>query len=192
MENANCKTDYYIGTKLIEAIPMDNITFAKEKYGEEKLGNEKQEGYKVVYEDGYTSWSPVDVFERAYKKLNIFDTDNMTELESDLITCDNTYIQHDKISFNAPHNYIIRDSENDNILAGIHFQEGPLKENKKNGIFHEDLIAICINRLEHFQNSEFACIENEKAIEKLQESLMWLRKRTLNRQKRNVLGTNIV
>ena len=40
----------YIGTKLIEAIPA-------QKDGED--------GYKVVYPDGYTSWSPADVFERA-------------------------------------------------------------------------------------------------------------------------------
>lgn len=43
----------YIGTKHIEAEPA-------QKDGED--------GYKVVYEDGYVSWSPKDVFEKAYKK----------------------------------------------------------------------------------------------------------------------------
>ena len=51
---------------------------------------------------------------------------------------------------------------------------------------------MVIARLEGFQNSDFACKENEKAIEKLQESLMWLRKRTMDREARNVEGTNIV
>lgn len=46
----------YIGTKLIEAIPA-------QKDGED--------GYKVVYLDGYNSWSPADVFERAYLPLSI-------------------------------------------------------------------------------------------------------------------------
>ncbi|MEE0048653.1 MAG: Gp49 family protein [Eubacteriales bacterium] len=46
----------YIGTKLIEAIPA-------QKDGED--------GYKVVYPDGYNSWSPADVFERAYLPLSI-------------------------------------------------------------------------------------------------------------------------
>ena len=46
----------YIGTKLIEAIPA-------QKDGED--------GYKVVYPDGYISWSPTDVFERAYLPLSI-------------------------------------------------------------------------------------------------------------------------
>ena len=46
----------YIGTKLIEAEPA-------ERYG--------QEGYKVLYPDGYESWSPKDVFEKAYLPLTI-------------------------------------------------------------------------------------------------------------------------
>ena len=46
----------YIGTKLSEAIPA-------QKNGED--------GYKVVYPDGYNSWSPADVFERAYLPLSI-------------------------------------------------------------------------------------------------------------------------
>ena len=41
------------------------------------------EGYKVVYEDGYTSWSPKDVFEKAYKKVGnyssiLVDADTIT------------------------------------------------------------------------------------------------------------------
>lgn len=46
----------YIGTKLIEAEPA-------ERYG--------REGYKVLYPDGYESWSPKDVFEKAYLPLTI-------------------------------------------------------------------------------------------------------------------------
>ena len=33
-------------------------------------GREPHEvGYKVVYEDGYESWSPKDVFERCYREV---------------------------------------------------------------------------------------------------------------------------
>lgn len=42
----------YVGTKFIQA--------------EEQMKDGK-EGYKVVYADGYESWSPKDVFEEAYK-----------------------------------------------------------------------------------------------------------------------------
>lgn len=46
----------YIGCKLIQAEPMEK---------------EGREGYKVIYKDGYESWSPKDVFEEAYLPLSI-------------------------------------------------------------------------------------------------------------------------
>jgi len=50
----------YIGTKIIHAEPQDRPTST----GEYEEGNP---GYKVVYEDGYVSWSPKEVFEAAYQ-----------------------------------------------------------------------------------------------------------------------------
>ena len=44
----------YIGTKIVQAEPAE--------------GPDGQ-GYKVVYEDGYESWSPKDVFERCYREV---------------------------------------------------------------------------------------------------------------------------
>jgi len=54
----------YIGVKLIEAEPEQKL-YKGEYAGEEYM----QEGYKVRYPDGYTSWSPKDVFEKAYMKI---------------------------------------------------------------------------------------------------------------------------
>ncbi|MDD4456315.1 MAG: Gp49 family protein [Syntrophotalea acetylenica] len=48
----------YIGVKLIEAFSYNETTADGEK-----------EGYKVRYADGYTSWSPKEVFEKAYMKV---------------------------------------------------------------------------------------------------------------------------
>ena len=48
------------------------------------------------------------------------------------------------------------------------------------------------DRLEHFQNSEFRCRENALAITALEEALLWLRKRTMGRERRGVEGTHIV
>lgn len=45
----------YIGVKIVKAEP------------EEREG---KAGYKVRYEDGYISWSPKDVFEKAYRELD--------------------------------------------------------------------------------------------------------------------------
>ena len=62
----------YIGTKLIEAEAMTLGDFVQ-KTGRNPYGKsidnheETEQGYHVRYEDGYGSWSPKDVFERAYK-----------------------------------------------------------------------------------------------------------------------------
>ena len=80
----------------------------------------------------------------------------------------------------------------DNVLCDIHFQEGPIKECGVNGVCNEDLINMVIDRLEHFQNSEFRCRENALAIAALEEALLWLRKRTMGREQRGVEGTHAV
>lgn len=54
----------YIGTKLIEAEPC-----AAWKDTETHKAGEP--GYRVRYADGYESWSPKDVFERAYLPLTV-------------------------------------------------------------------------------------------------------------------------
>ena len=51
---------------------------------------------------------------------------------------------------------------------------------------NEDLIAMVIDRLQSFQESEYKCRENAVAITKLEEALMWLRKRTQDREDRGV------
>jgi hypothetical protein len=52
----------YIGTKIVLAEPENEF-----KQGD--LRYPGRTGYKVVYEDGYTSWSPQETFERAYRKI---------------------------------------------------------------------------------------------------------------------------
>lgn len=78
------------------------------------------------------------------------------------------------------------------LLAKVHFQEGPVKEQGVNGINNEDAIVMVIRRLQGFQDSPFSCRENAMAITKLEEALMWLRKRTIGREKREVVGTSSV
>ena len=46
--------------------------------------------------------------------------------------------------------------------------------------------------MECFQRSEYACRENAIAITKLEEALLWLRKRTEARVERGVEGTSKV
>ena len=60
----------YIGVKIINAKPMtvsEYITSTKRKL---HYSGSDQNGYHVVYEDGYFSWSPKKVFELAYRRID--------------------------------------------------------------------------------------------------------------------------
>ena len=72
----------------------------------------------------------------------------------------------------------------------ISFQNGPIKEFGVNGITQEALLAIVIDRLRSFQAGPFSCRANAIALTKIEESLMWLKRRTVARIKRGVEGTN--
>ena len=67
------KMKTYIGTKIIEAIPA--IRTGGKVYDANELIPRSmelvEEGYKVRYQDGYESFSPKDVFERAYLELTV-------------------------------------------------------------------------------------------------------------------------
>ena len=97
------------------------------------------------------------------------------------------YLKDEK--YNAPNDYKITNSKTTQYLSTLHFQEGAIKDVGVNGIFMEDLINICIDRLEHYQKSDFACRENMYAIHHLNLALEFLNKRTNDRIKRNVLET---
>lgn len=132
----------------------------------------------------------------------------MIELKHDLLTSKYTRVFHEdkeEMSFNAPHNFkvfanteiVIYNPDNINnddplpVKVGeVHFQEGPIKEAGVNGVCNEDLIAMVITRLEHFNQSEFRCRENSMAITKLEEALLWLRKRTMGREQKGIEGTH--
>ena len=77
-------------------------------------------------------------------------------------------------------------------LERIIFQHGPIYEVGVNGITNEILLAIVIDRLRGFQAGGLRCRENAVALTKLEEALMWLKKRTHERTVRGVEGTNEV
>ena len=63
----------YNGTKLIEAEKAYRVDGKVVTLAENKVpcGNEVERGYKVRYADGYESFSPAEVFERAYLPLEV-------------------------------------------------------------------------------------------------------------------------
>ena len=104
----------------------------------------------------------------------------------------------------AHHEYDIR-HRTGTLLAALKFQNGPVVEqaakaaNRRdvsvdgvNGITQEALIAIVIDRLEHFQAGPYACHQNKTALEALEEAQMALHHRTEAREARGVEGTNEV
>jgi len=42
----------------------------KIKASKQVRSSDNQDGYQVTYEDGYVSWSPKDVFEKAYRRID--------------------------------------------------------------------------------------------------------------------------
>jgi hypothetical protein len=58
------------------------------------------------------------------------------------------------------------------------------------GTTNEEVLRMLIDRIEYLQ-ALFPCRENAIVITKLQESLMWLDKRTADRVARNVEGKQI-
>jgi hypothetical protein len=72
------------------------------------------------------------------------------------------------------------------------FQNGCIPDNGTNGITQEALLAIVADRLDAFQDGPFACNENKRALEAVNEAIHWLHFRTLKRTARNVEGTHQV
>ena len=94
----------YTGTKTVKAMPMT----MGEAYERKLLKNgvrpseceTDKAGYLVEYEDGYQSWSPADVFEKAYKPSETFVNRMLLELEDlekRMNKCDN-FLSSDEFS----------------------------------------------------------------------------------------------
>jgi hypothetical protein len=181
----------YIGTKVILAKPMSRGEYNLFRGWNIPLDEDPFDaGYLVQYEDGYVSWSPQETFESAYRK-----TGSIVDLKHDLLTTKYTRVMHEKeFDYNAPHHFEVwaDQGQHEPYLVGtVHFQEGAIKEHGVNGVNNEDLIAMVICRLQHFNQSEFSSRDNSMAITKLEEALLWLRKRTIGRENRGVEGTYV-
>ena len=74
----------------------------------------------------------------------------------------------------------------------LNFQNGAINEVGVNGITHEVLLAILIDRMQGFQNGPYKNRENAVALTKMEEAVMWLAKRTRDRMARGVEGTMTV
>jgi hypothetical protein len=87
----------------------------------------------------------------------------------------------------AHHDYIVN---GDTFQVALNFQNGPIAEAGVNGITHEVLLAILIDRLEGFQAGEYANEYNAAALDHLKSAQGALFDRTRERMSRGVEGTH--
>lgn len=73
---------------------------------------------------------------------------------------------------------------------GIPFQNGPIAEHGVNGLTHEALLAILIDRMEGFQAGQYASADNQEALDAMRRAQTALQRRTLARMARGVEGTH--
>jgi hypothetical protein len=80
------------------------------------------------------------------------------------------------------------------IGLNIQWQDGPLGRGPErlgpNGAQIEEVLQAAIGRLQHFQASKFSCRENAVALTHMETALLWLQKRTADREARGVEGTH--
>jgi hypothetical protein len=119
-----------------------------------------------------------------------------TKILEDILDMDNKRVISFKntLESNNYHNYeIYRDvfengELNNETLCNINFQKGT--ESKEiNGITIENLLLICLHRLRTFQESEMRNRENAIAITHIEDAILRLNNRSLDRKNRKVEGT---
>ena len=86
----------------------------------------------------------------------------------------------------ANHRYELGGYEGAPVIA---FQNGPINEVGVNGVTHEALLAVIADRLRSFQAGPYSSRYNAIALTKVEEAMLWLHKRTLERMQRGVEGT---
>jgi hypothetical protein len=76
------------------------------------------------------------------------------------------------------------------LVAVFEEVRGPIGEVGVNGVTHEALLAILIDRMQAFQKGPYSCRENALALTKLEEAVHWLNARTARRTAQGVEGTH--
>lgn len=170
-------------------------------------------GYFIQYDNGYTSWSPADAFEEGYHLGDgamantptiTVDPAHMWELASPVpsrLLEGYDIREHNPLEVyacglpgvgggHADYMFLVKGSTV--ALGSIHFQDGPIGEVGLNGISHEALLAVVLDRLRCFQSSEYVCHENKMAQFHLTRALEELHARTRRRIARGVEGTHEV
>jgi hypothetical protein len=84
--------------------------------------------------------------------------------------------------------YFAAGAQGSGLTLAFHEGSNPAN-NPLNGWLIEDVLAICLDRLQQHQQGPFACRENALAATKVEEALFWMHRRRASRKARNVSGT---
>ena len=127
-------------------------------------------------------------FKRKVEKMALETLKDVKEIDGFKVVrekLDNmSWDEFDKLRNDYPIN--ITDSMN---CISFKIQNGPIKENGINGCQVDTIIAAAKLIIEGL-NKKIACRENAMVITKLDEALMWSKKRKEDREKRGVEGFN--
>lgn len=146
------------------------------------LGHYHEKGYSVAQLELTGELTDL-IFLGLYTQSTIERSKNLNPNQSSLI---------------AGHRYQLENFEGTEpqILQFIHKEADPVQSEPgklitiSDGTTNEEVLAVLIDRIQFLQ-SKFPCRENAIVITKLEESLMWLDKRTADRKSRNVEGKQL-
>lgn len=120
--------------------------------------------------------------------FKVIDMNAIKETNPEMFRPDGSMIYHLFDEQIRPFNFIyVRHDVNS---LSFNLQNGPVKEKGVNGCQVDTIIEAAKVILEGL-NKEFPCRENATAITKLDEALLWLMKRKLDREKRSVEGLSL-
>lgn len=94
---------------------------------------------------------------------------------------------HNELNRGAPGDEVSLNIAGKEVLK-IKFQTGGTATTERNGVFIEDLLIVAYSKLADY-NRGLPCRENSLALTKIEEAIMWLANRKVERESRGVYGT---
>lgn len=94
------------------------------------------------------------------------------------------------------HIYELQNFERDSTQQLLFVEKEPIEEGSTEmkmvvaGTTNEELLEVLLDRMNYLQ-TKFPCRENALAITNLEQGLLWLYRRTANRQKKGVEGKHL-
>lgn len=187
----------YIGKKMVHAEPMTFGDFCASK--DQPCDDPTRQGYLVIYEDGYRSWSPKDVFEAAYHEV-LFDG-KVEELVDRLIyppvfpSDECSIAVAPDLDYGGAHRYQIQNSlgfsegfaKYADSFQEIQFVQKNADGSMIPGVQSEQLAMIMLDRCKKL-NARFPSEQNAKMIQGLELFLEACKERVQDRMNRGVMG----